>query len=198
MEFKQEVIKALAAAIGSTLDEATIAKLVETPKDDKMGDYAFPTFALAKVFHQAPPLIAKDLAEKIDATPFEKVEVKGAYINFFLDKVSFANTVLTTIAQDPAHYGDQQIGTGNVPIDMSSPNIAKPMSMGHLRSTVIGNALANILTKTGYTPIKINHLGDWGTQFGKLIVAYRKWGSEADVKRDPIHYLVKYYVQFHE
>ncbi|MFD1392775.1 arginine--tRNA ligase [Lacticaseibacillus jixianensis] len=198
MDFKQNVIEALSTAIGQDLDQARIAQLVEQPKDDKMGDYAFPTFALAKVFHKAPQQIAQDLVAKIDATPFEQVVVKSGYVNFFLDKVSFANAVLTTIAQDPAHYGDQQLGTGNVPIDMSSPNIAKPMSMGHLRSTVIGNALANILKKTGYTPIKINHLGDWGTQFGKLIVAYRKWGSEADVKKDPIHYLVEYYVRFHE
>lgn len=198
MDFKQQVVDALHQAIGDQLTPAEISNLVETPKTNAMGDYAFPTFALAKVFRKAPKMIATDLVAQIDATPFEKVEAVGGYVNFFLDKISFANSILTTIAADPAHYGEQTLGTGNVPIDMSSPNIAKPMSMGHLRSTVIGNALANILKKTGYSPIKINHLGDWGTQFGKLIVAYRKWGSEADVKKDPIHYLVQYYVQFHE
>ncbi|WP_461226377.1 arginine--tRNA ligase [Lacticaseibacillus suihuaensis] len=198
MDFKQTVSAALQAALGTDLDAATIDAAIETPKTSDLGDYAFPTFALAKLYHKAPKAIAAELAAKIDATPFQEVRAVGGYVNFFLDKVSYAHAVLTTIAQDPAHYGEQRLGTGNVPIDMSSPNIAKPMSMGHLRSTVIGNALANILTKVGYSPIKINHLGDWGTQFGKLIVAYRKWGSEADVKKDPIHYLVQYYVQFHE
>ncbi|WP_125702868.1 arginine--tRNA ligase [Lacticaseibacillus daqingensis] len=198
MTFKQQVVAALHAALGADLDVATITQAIETPKTSDLGDYAFPTFALAKVYHKAPKMIAADLVAKIDATPFQDVQAVGGYVNFFLDKVSYAHSVLTTIAADPAHYGDQQLGHGNVPIDMSSPNIAKPMSMGHLRSTVIGNALANILAKVGYSPIKINHLGDWGTQFGKLIVAYRKWGSEEDVKKDPIHYLVQYYVQFHE
>ncbi|WP_262314865.1 arginine--tRNA ligase [Lacticaseibacillus parakribbianus] len=198
MDFKQTVSAALQAALGTDLDAATIDAAIETPKTSDLGDYAFPTFALAKLYHKAPKAIAAELAAKIDATPFQEVRAVGGYVNFFLDKVSYAHAVLTTIAQDPAHYGEQQLGAGNVPIDMSSPNIAKPMSMGHLRSTVIGNALANILTKVGYSPIKINHLGDWGTQFGKLIVAYRKWGAEADVKKDPIHYLVQYYVQFHE
>lgn len=198
MDFKQQVVSALSAATGDDLSADQIAQLLETPKTSDLGDYAFPTFALAKVYHKAPKMIAADLVEKIDAKPFEAVKAVGGYVNFFLDKVSFAHDTLTSIADDPEHFGNQQLGSGNVPIDMSSPNIAKPMSMGHLRSTVIGNALANILTKVGYSPIKINHLGDWGTQFGKLIVAYRKWGSEADVKKDPIHYLVKYYVQFHE
>ncbi|WP_461212971.1 arginine--tRNA ligase [Lacticaseibacillus sp. GG6-2] len=198
MDFKQQVAATLNAALAPDLDEAQIMALLETPKTSDLGDYAFPTFTLAKLYHKAPKMIAADLVEKLDDTPYEKVAAVGGYVNFFLDKVSFAHETLTAIAQDPAHYGDQQLAHGNVPIDMSSPNIAKPMSMGHLRSTVIGNALANILTKIGYSPIKINHLGDWGTQFGKLIVAYRKWGSEADVRKDPIHYLVQYYVRFHE
>ncbi|WP_225046991.1 arginine--tRNA ligase [Lacticaseibacillus kribbianus] len=198
MNFKQNVVNALVAALGADLSAADITAAIEVPKTSDLGDYAFPTFALAKLYHKAPKAIAEDLVAKIDATPFQDVRPVGGYVNFFLDKVSYAHSVLTTIAADPAHYGDQTLGAGNVPIDMSSPNIAKPMSMGHLRSTVIGNALANILKKVGYSPIKINHLGDWGTQFGKLIVAYRLWGSEADVRRDPIHYLVKYYVQFHE
>ncbi|WP_056949814.1 arginine--tRNA ligase [Lacticaseibacillus nasuensis] len=198
MDFKQQVVTALHQAIGDTIPEAQLMQLIETPKSADLGDYAFPTFSLAKVLRQAPKQIAADLVTKIDASSFEQVQAVGGYVNFFLPKVAYAHELLTTIAADPAHYGDATVGHGNVPIDMSSPNIAKPMSMGHLRSTVIGNALANILTKVGYSPIKINHLGDWGTQFGKLIVAYRKWGNEADVRRDPIHYLVQYYVQFHE
>ncbi|MFD1429397.1 arginine--tRNA ligase [Lacticaseibacillus mingshuiensis] len=198
MDFKQEVVTALAAVLTDEVSEADIAKLVETPKSSAMGDYAFPTFTLAKIRHMAPPMIAKDLVEKIDATPFQEVKAVGGYVNFFLDKVSYAHSVLTTIAEQQDKYGDLTLGKGNVPIDMSSPNIAKPMSMGHLRSTVIGNALANIMTKVGYSPIKINHLGDWGTQFGKLIVAYKLWGSEEEVKAEPIKHLLEYYVRFHK
>ena len=198
MDFKELVVKALVPVLDGQLDEAGITALVETPKSSDLGDFAFPTFSLAKILHQAPKMIASDLVAKIDASPFEQVKAVGGYVNFYLDKISFAHEVLKAIAQSGEHFGDAKLGEGNVPIDMSSPNIAKPMSMGHLRSTVIGNALANILQKVGYSPIKINHLGDWGTQFGKLIVAYKKWGSEADVKADPIKNLLQYYVKFHE
>lgn len=198
MDFKQQVVTALVTALDGALDEATITQLVESPKTSDLGDYAFPTFALAKVMRKAPKMIAEDLVAKIDGSEFEAVKAVGGYVNFFLDKVAFAQSVLTTVAQAGDHYGDQVIGTGNVPIDMSSPNIAKPMSMGHLRSTVIGNALAKIMAKVGYSPIKINHLGDWGTQFGKLMVAYKLWGSEEEVKADPIKHLLEYYVRFHE
>ncbi len=176
MDYKQQVVQALAAVLGDELTTDTINKLVEQPKSDDLGDYAFPTFALAKVRRMAPPKIAADIVAAIDQSQFDHVVAQGAYVNFFLDKVAFAQDTLTTIATQGSHYGDAQVGHGNVPIDMSSPNIAKPMSMGHLRSTVIGNSLAKILTKIGYTPIKINYLGDWGTQFGKLIVAYKKMG----------------------
>ncbi|RXT59329.1 arginine--tRNA ligase [Lacticaseibacillus chiayiensis] len=198
MDFKKLVVSALKPALEGELDDATIDLLVETPKSSELGDYAFPTFSLAKILHRSPKMIAADLVSQIDATPFEQVKAVGGYVNFYLDKISYAHEVLQEIATEGQHYGDVKLGQGNVPIDMSSPNIAKPMSMGHLRSTVIGNALANILGKVGYTPIKINHLGDWGTQFGKLIVAYNKWGSEAAVKADPIKNLLNYYVKFHE
>ncbi|WP_288762801.1 arginine--tRNA ligase [uncultured Lacticaseibacillus sp.] len=197
MDYKQQVVTALSAVLGADLDAETISQLIEQPKSDDLGDYAFPTFALAKVRRMAPPKIAADIVAAIDQTDFDHVVATGAYVNFFLDKVAFAQDTLTAIAEQGEHFGDAQAGSGNVPIDMSSPNIAKPMSMGHLRSTVIGNSLAKILTKVGYTPIKINYLGDWGTQFGKLIVAYKKWGSEADVKADPIKHLLEYYVRFH-
>ncbi|WP_057768096.1 arginine--tRNA ligase [Lactobacillus selangorensis] len=199
MEFKQQVVTALQQAIGAQLDARTIAKGIEIPKSSDLGDYAFPTFMLAKIFHKAPQKIAEEIVGKIDQQGFEKVQAVGAYVNFFLDKQSFSRDVLQTILVKGDSYGNANTGHGgNVPIDMSSPNIAKPMSMGHLRSTVIGNSLANILRKIGYNPIKINHLGDWGTQFGKLIVGYKKWGSEADVKADPITNLNKYYVRFHK
>ncbi|KRM56571.1 arginine--tRNA ligase [Lacticaseibacillus sharpeae] len=197
MDFKQQVIDAITAVLGDELPKEQVAKLIETPKSNDLGDYAFPTFALAKTRHMAPVKIAAELAPQIDAANFDKVVATGAYVNFFLAKTTFAKQVLAEIAAKGADYGQQELGHGNVPIDMSSPNIAKPMSMGHLRSTVIGNSIAKILTKIGYTPIKINHLGDWGTQFGKLIVAYKLWGSEAAVKADPIKNLLEYYVRFH-
>ena len=156
MDFKELVVKALVPVLDGQLDEAAITALVETPKSSDLGDFAFPTFSLAKILHQAPKMIASDLVAKIDASPFEQVKAVGGYVNFYLDKISFAHEVLKAIAQSGEHFGDAKLGEGNVPIDMSSPNIAKPMSMGHLRSTVIGNALANILQKVGYSPIKID------------------------------------------
>lgn len=199
MDYKAQVTNSILSVLNGELTSADIYEKLEQPKTLAMGDLAFPAFVLAKVFHKAPNQIAADLVEKIDQASYEKVEAKGAYINFFLDKGKVASNVLTTIIEEGSTYGQNENGKGgNVPIDMSSPNIAKPISMGHLRSTVIGNSIANILRKNGYHPIKDNHLGDWGTQFGKLIVAYRKWGNEDDVKKDPINNLVKYYVKFHQ
>ncbi|MFD0896135.1 arginine--tRNA ligase [Loigolactobacillus binensis] len=199
MNEQNRVIAALKPLLADHLDDATLAKLIETPKTSDLGDYAFPVFQLAKIFHKAPQQIAADLVAQINQAGFEKVVAVGPYINFFLDKPQFSHDLLQTILQQADQYGDADLGhQGQVPIDMSSPNIAKPISMGHLRSTVIGNAIANILAKVGYKPVKINHLGDWGTQFGKLIVGYKKWGSEAAVKADPITNLLKYYVKFHQ
>lgn len=199
MDFKNLVVEALVKVLPESINEQKIMELIETPKTSDLGDYAFPTFILAKELRKAPNMIANELVEQIDSTNFEKVEAKGAYINFFTDKDAFSNDVLHAILTEVENYGNVDIGKGrNIPIDMSSPNIAKPMSMGHLRSTMIGNALSKIITKIGYNPVKINHLGDWGTQFGKLIVAYKLWGSEEDVKKDPITNLLKYYVRFHE
>ncbi|WP_283678301.1 arginine--tRNA ligase [Lentilactobacillus sp. Marseille-Q4993] len=199
MDYKAQVTNALYTALDGELSSAEIYQKLERPKDFSMGDLAFPAFTLAKMMHKAPNIIAAELVEKIDKSSFENVEVKGAYVNFFLDKMAVSNEVLTTILEEGAAYGQNDSGKGgNVPIDMSSPNIAKPISMGHLRSTVIGNSIAKILEKNGYHPIKDNHLGDWGTQFGKLITAYKLWGNEDDVKADPINNLVKYYVKFHK
>ncbi len=172
--------------------------LIERPKNPKMGDYAFPAFALAKIEHKNPALIAKDIAEKISDDNFTSIQAVGPYVNFAIDHAKLVNATLKDVLTEKEHFGDQKLGEGNVPIDMSSPNIAKPMSMGHLRSTVIGNSIAKTLEKVGYTPIKINYLGDYGTQFGKLITAYRLWGNEEDVKKDPITNLFHYYVKFHE
>lgn len=199
MDYKQLVADTLAPSLTGVLSAEDIYQKIERPKDSSKGDYAFPAFTLAKTMKKAPQQIATDLVAKIDTTKFDKVEVAGPYLNFFLDKSSFSADVLGQVMTQGADYGQNEDGNGgNVPIDMSSPNIAKPISMGHLRSTVIGNSIAEILKKNGYNPIKDNHLGDWGTQFGKLIVAYLKWGNEEDVKKDPITNLVKYYVKFHK
>lgn len=193
-----QVVTALANVL-TDLTATEIAEKLEAPKSSELGDVAFPTFALAKILRQAPQQIAAGIVAEIDQTGFEKVVATGPYVNFFLDKQATSRETLRTILTLKADYGKNTDGQGaNVTIDMSSPNIAKPMSMGHLRSTVIGNALANITAKNGYQPIKINHLGDWGTQFGKLIYAYKTWGSEEEVKANPIATLLRYYVEFHE
>lgn len=195
MNEKEQVANAIAKALPN-YDQQVILDKIERPKDANNGDYAFPTFFLAKTLHKAPQLIAQELVEKIDNNGFEKVIVAGPYINFFLDKGAVGSTILHDILRDPENYGSQDLGhQANVAIDLSSPNIAKPMGMGHLRSTVIGNAIANILAKVNYHPIRINHLGDWGTQFGKLMAAYKMWGDEEEVKKDPINTLQKYYVR---
>lgn len=199
MDYKQLVADTLAPALADNLSVTDIYQKIERPKDSTKGDYAFPAFTLAKIFKKAPQQIAADIVDQIDTTQFDKVEVAGPYVNFFLDKANFSSDILAQVLTEGADYGQNENGNnGNVPIDMSSPNIAKPISMGHLRSTVIGNSIAEILKKNGYNPIKDNHLGDWGTQFGKLITAYLKWGNEEDVKKDPISNLVKYYVKFHK
>ena len=195
MDEKQRVASAVAAALPDLSLEEIVDK-IERPKDANNGDYAFPTFFLAKTLHKAPQMIAADLVEKIDQTGFEKVVVAGPYINFFLDKAQVGAEIIKAILADPADYGKKDLGHGaNVTIDYSSPNIAKPMGMGHLRSTMIGEAISRILAKENYTPVRIDYLGDWGTQFGKLMAAYKMWGSEEEVKKDPINTLLKYYVR---
>ncbi|HFN2100578.1 TPA: arginine--tRNA ligase [Enterococcus faecium] len=199
MNNKDLVAKAVYDAVKDDLTLEQVEQLLENPKSAEHGDVAFPAFSLAKVYRKAPQQIAADLAEKIDSANFEKIEVVGPYLNFFMNKELISKKVLQTVVKEKEHYGDSNIGNqGTVPIDMSSHNIAKPISMGHLRSTVIGNSIGFIMEKIGYQPIRINHLGDWGTQFGKLIVAYKKWGTEEAVKAEPINELLRLYVQFHE
>ncbi|HEL1828333.1 TPA: arginine--tRNA ligase [Streptococcus suis] len=195
MNQKQVIAERLAAILPS-LEAEAIYNLLEKPKSSEMGDIAFPAFSLAKVERKAPQAIAADIVEKLDTTGFEKVVATGPYVNFFLDKAAISHQVLTDVITEKDQYGKLNIGQGrNVTIDMSSPNIAKPFSVGHLRSTVIGDALANIHEKLGYKPIRINHLGDWGKQFGMLIVAYKLWGDKAAVEADPISELLKLYVR---
>ncbi|HFI0563569.1 TPA: arginine--tRNA ligase [Streptococcus suis] len=193
---QKQIIAERLAAILPNLEIDAISALLEKPKSSEMGDLAFPAFSLAKVERKAPQAIATDIVEKLDTTGFEKVVATGPYVNFFLDKAAISHQVLTNVITEKDQYGQLNIGQGhNVTIDMSSPNIAKPFSVGHLRSTVIGDALANIHAKLGYNPIRINHLGDWGKQFGMLIVAYKLWGDKAAVEADPISELLKLYVR---
>ena len=192
----KELIASELAKVIEGLDQETILNLLEQPKSSDLGDIAFPAFSLAKIERKAPQAIAADIAEKIDASHFEKVVATGPYVNFFLDKSQISDQVIKAVIQAGADYGQQEEGQGaNVTIDLSSPNIAKPFSVGHLRSTVIGDALSNIFRKMGYNTIKINHLGDWGKQFGLLMVAYKKWGSKEAVEANPIDELLKLYVR---
>lgn len=192
----KELIASELAKVIEGLDQETILNLLEQPKSSDLGDIAFPAFSLAKIERKAPQAIAADIAEKIDASHFEKVVATGPYVNFFLDKSQISDQVIKAVIQAGADYGQQDEGQGaNVTIDLSSPNIAKPFSVGHLRSTVIGDALSNIFRKMGYNTIKINHLGDWGKQFGLLMVAYKKWGSKEAVEANPIDELLKLYVR---
>ncbi|MDF2856426.1 MAG: arginine--tRNA ligase, partial [Neobacillus sp.] len=199
MNYKQELAEILFVALEREIEVQELELLIEKPKSQTHGDLAFPCFTLAKKKRKSPTTIAQELSEKIQSPIFEKVEVVGAYLNIFLNKQLVSEEIVKQINEIKDNYGALNIGNGaNVTIDMSSPNIAKPFSMGHLRSTVIGNALANIVEKCGYKPIRINHIGDWGTQFGKLITAYKLWGNPEKVKQNPIKELLTLYVKFHE
>lgn len=198
INFKQEIAKTIAKTIN--INEKEIETYIETPKDAKNGDYAFPCFRLAKELRKAPPQIASEIKEKmeIDSSIIEKVEVLGGYLNFYLNKQLLTKEVLTEIAKSE-EYGKSKQGEGkNIVIDYSSPNIAKPFHIGHLRSTVIGGALYNIYKFLGYHTIGVNHLGDYGTQFGKLIEGYKLWGEEYNIEEDPINELTKIYIRINQ
>lgn len=196
---KSKLIDILADNL-TELTKEEIAEALEVPKKADMGDYAFPCFRLAKIYRKAPNLIAQDLKEKIDAGSydiFSKIENVGGYINFFFDKEQFAKQIVDTISEE--NFGSSDIGEGKtICIDYSSPNVAKNFHVGHLRTTIIGNSLYKIYSKLGYHVERINHLGDWGTQFGKLIVAYKNWGSKEEVEKNGIAELMKIYVKFHQ
>jgi arginyl-tRNA synthetase len=198
MDYKEPLAAALALASGLAPDE--ILPLIETPADTALGDYALPCFKLAKALRKAPPAIAQELAGKLAAPAFiAGVKVVGAYINFFLDKTRFAADVLAEVEAQGEKYGGGETGAGKtVCIDYSSINIAKPFHIGHLSTTVIGHSLYRIYGFLGYKPVGINPLGDWGTQFGKLIVAFKKWGSEAMIEAGTINAMLELYVRFHE
>ena len=196
-DFKQIIAKQISKTID--INEEELESYIETPKDSKNGDYAFPCFRLAKELRKAPPAIANEIKEKIEAVEeIEKIEVAGGYLNFFINKSILAKEVLEEISK-AEQYGKSEIGKEkNIVIDYSAPNIAKPFHIGHLRSTVIGGALYNIYKYLGYNVTGVNHLGDYGTQFGKLIEGYKMWGKEYDIEKDPINELTKIYIRINE
>lgn len=198
MNFKKTVIQLLSNITG--MEASSIEPLLETPPDQKMGDLAFPCFVLAKTMRKSPAIIAKDLAEKFEKSDvIEKAEAAGGYLNFFYNRAEFSKATLTGINKAGSSWGSSDIGNGKtVLVEFSSPNIAKPFHIGHLFSTAVGNSLEKIWRHLGYNTVKINHLGDWGTQFGKLISAYKRWGDPAIIEKDPINELLKIYVKFHE
>ncbi len=183
----------------SFLTVQEILKLIERPKYQEQGDFSFPCFALSKHLKKNPRVIAEELKDNIERKEIKSIQAINGYLNVFFAPNYVGLDVINDVLQKGESVGEQDIGQQQVvTMDISSPNIAKPFSMGHLRSTVIGNAMALIMEKLNYQPVKINHLGDWGTQFGKLIVAYQKWGDKDAVTADPIPELFKLYVKFHE
>ncbi len=198
MDYKQALINAVAKAAQIPAEE--ILSLIEIPADTAMGDYAFPCFRLAKQLRKAPQMIAADISAKLEQPDFiADVQVVGAYINFYLNKQRYIEEALSDVEKQDGSFGSSNLGQGKtVCIDYSSINIAKPFHIGHLSTTVIGNALYRIYGFLGYKPVGINHLGDWGTQFGKLIAAYKKWGSKADIEGNSITAMLELYVRFHD
>ncbi|MBE6138171.1 MAG: arginine--tRNA ligase [Firmicutes bacterium] len=197
MNIKEEIKNLVYQVLEGYVEKENI--VIENPKDRKMGDYALPCFTYAKAMHKSPLAIAEDIKNVLNSELFEKVEVVNGYVNVFINKKLLTKEVINQIIDHNSNFGNSNIGEGKtIVIDYSSPNIAKPFGVGHLRSTVIGNALRNICEKNGYKVISINYLGDWGTQFGKLVYAYKKWGNEEAVRKNPIDELKRLYVKFHE
>ena len=198
IDFKKEIAEIIAKNLeGLTEDE--IKSMIEIPQDQFMGDYAFPCFRLAKTMRKAPNLIAAELAEKLQGEKlFSEVSPVNAYVNMFVSREEMMKSTVSEVLEEKENFGRSDIG-GNkkVIVEFSSPNIAKPFHIGHIRSTVIGNSLSKIYDALGYDVFKINHLGDYGTQFGKMICAYRRWGNREDVINSPIKTLLGYYTKFH-
>ena len=195
---KNQIVNLLSQNI-EVLPSEEISQLIEIPPKPEMGDFAFPCFRLAKSYHKAPPMIAQDLKESIGDQAFlSEIKVIGGYLNFYVDKAQYAQQIIDKY-NNATDYGCSDQGKDKtICIDYSSPNVAKNFHVGHLRTTIIGNSLYKIFSKLGYKVVRINHLGDWGTQFGKLIVAYKKWGSREAVEEKGIEELMDIYVKFHE
>lgn len=198
MDIKQNIAKTIAANVGA--DAAELCEWLETPPNPDMGDVAFPCFKLAKTMRKAPNMIAASLAPALgEINGISRIEPMGGYINFFADKTSFARTTLERVLDEGARYGGSDVGSGKtVCLDYSSINIAKPFHIGHLSTTAIGNALRRIYDHIGYKTVSINHLGDWGTQFGKMILAYKLWGDKETVEKGGVRAMMQLYVRFHD
>ena len=198
IEIKKQIAEALSAAAGGAIEAAAVQDALEYPPNADMGDIAFPCFRLSKVMRKAPPAIAAELSAAFSCPAVERVEVAGGYLNLFLNKAYLAEYVIGKAVFADKPYGSSDEGKGKtVVLDYSSPNVAKPFHIGHLGTTVIGHSLKKLHEFAGYSCVGINHLGDWGTQFGKLITAYRLWGDKEKIERDEIDELVALYVKFH-
>lgn len=195
INFREEIIKILDEKIES-LNPLEIDKMIEIPPNYELGDFAFPVFSLAKVYRKNPAIIAEELAGEINSKYFERVENKNAYLNFYINKSLLAEEILKETIEKKEDFGKVNYGENkNVVVEYSSTNIAKPFHIGHIRSTVIGDSLKRIYKFLGYNTIAINHLGDYGTQFGMLIYAYKTWGSKEAIEENPIDELLKLYVK---
>ena len=198
INFKEQIAEGLARETG--LDAKELLYKIETPPDRKMGDYAFPTFMLAKTMRKNPAIIAQELKEKLsDVEGVREIAVAGPYLNFFIDTTALAENVLKAVLEEGDRFGSSDMGKGKTTIvEYSSPNIAKPFHIGHIRTTIIGDSIKRIYKHLGYNVEAINHLGDYGTQFGMMIEAYKRWGDDEIIEKDPIPELVKLYVRINQ
>ena len=198
-DFKQEISNKISKIVN--INEEELKTYIEIPKDTKNGDYAFPCFRLAKSLKKSPQIIANEIKEKIevDEALIEKIDVAGGYLNFYINKTKLVEETLNELDAKKEKYGASNIGNGkNIIVEYSSPNIAKEFHIGHLRTTVIGAAFYNIYKYLGYNTIGINHLGDYGTQFGKMIEGYKRWGTEYNLEENPIEELTKLYIRIND
>ena len=199
INIKEEIAKAIATSVN--LDEKELVNYIEIPPNSDLGDFAFPCFKLAKELKKAPPIIANEIKENItiDTKILEKIEIQGGYLNFYINKQTLAKEVLTEVDNKKEKYGSVNVGKGkNLVIEYSSPNIAKPFHIGHLRSTVIGGALYKINSFLGYNTVGINYLGDWGLQFGKVMAGLELWKSEYNLEENTIDAILKIYIRFNK
>lgn len=199
MDFKNIIIELLESKIPQS-EEINVSQMVEVPPNPELGDYSFPCFKLAKLYRKSPNQIAEEIAKEVTPSEYiQSVTNAGAYVNFSINKLLFAQKVIQDVLNKKENYGRCEYGEGkSVVVEYSSPNIAKPFHIGHIRSTVIGHAIDRLYQYIGFKTISINHLGDYGTQFGKLIVALKKWGDQEVIEKDPINELLKLYIDFHE
>ena len=198
-DFRQEISNKISMIVN--INEEELKTYIEIPKDTKNGDYAFPCFRLAKSLKKSPQVIANEIKEKIevDEALIEKIDVAGGYLNFYINKTKLVEETLNELDAKKEKYGASNVGNGkNIIVEYSSPNIAKEFHIGHLRTTVIGAAFYNIYKYLGYNTIGINHLGDYGTQFGKMIEGYKRWGTEYNLEENPIEELTKLYIRIND